>query len=105
MNQPALTPPSWDELIPANHVVRVVNRAIEQIDLKPLLKQYKGGGSSSYHPKMMLKVLIFAYSQCVYSSRQIAKAMRENINISGLVEAINPTFGPSIASAARWSRA
>jgi hypothetical protein len=48
MNRPALIPPSWDELIPGDHVVRVVNRAIEQIDLAALLKQYKGGGSSSY---------------------------------------------------------
>jgi transposase len=56
--QPSRIPPSWDELIPAEHVVRVVNRAIDKIDLEPLLKQYKGGGTSSYHPGMMLKVLV-----------------------------------------------
>jgi len=67
-------------MIPDNHLVRVVNTAIERMDLKPLLKHYKGGGTSSYHPKMMLKVLVYAYTQKLYSSRKIAKALRENIH-------------------------
>jgi transposase len=74
-DQPALIPPSWEELIPAKHVVRVVDKAIEALDLGFLKEKYKGGGTSSYHPKMMLKVLVYAYSQKVYSSRQIAKAL------------------------------
>lgn len=90
--QPALIPPSWDELIPAEHVVRVVNRTVEQIDLEPLLGQYKGGGVSSYHPKMMLKVLVYAYSQRVYSSRQIAKALRENIHYIWISGGNQPDF-------------
>ena len=48
-------PRSYEEVIPADHLVRVVNEAIEEIDLQPLLSQYKGGGTSSYHPMMMLK--------------------------------------------------
>jgi len=43
-------------MIPEKHLVRVVNQAIERMDIEPLLKHYKGGGTSSYHPKMMLKV-------------------------------------------------
>jgi len=58
MNQAALLPPSYEELIPADHLVRVVNEAVEKIDVSALLAQYKGGGTSSYHPKMMLKVLV-----------------------------------------------
>lgn len=92
MDQPALIPPSWEELIPAEHVVRVVNRAIEQIDLEPLLAQYKGGGVSSYHPRMMLKVLVYAYSQRVYSSRQIGKALRENIHYMWISGGNRPDF-------------
>ncbi len=90
--QPSLIPPSWDELIPAEHVVRVVNRAIDQIDLEPLMSQYKGGGTSSYHPGMMLKVLVYAYTQRVYSSRQIAKALRENVNFMWLSGGNRPDF-------------
>jgi transposase len=92
MAQPSLIPPSWDELIPANHIVRVVNRAIESINLEPLLRKYKGGGTSSYHPGMLLKILIYAYSQRIYSSRQIAKAVRENVNFLWLSGGNQPDF-------------
>ncbi|GIV65266.1 MAG: hypothetical protein KatS3mg046_526 [Bellilinea sp.] len=80
MGQPYLLPPSYDDLIEPGHLVRVVNHAIDQIDLSPLLAQYKGGGTSSYHPKMLLKVLLYAYTQKIYTSRKIAKALRENIH-------------------------
>ena len=80
MGQPSLLPADLEEMIPENHVVRVINEAIEQLDLSVLMERYKGGGTSSYNPKMMLKILVLAYSQGVYSSRKIAKALRENIN-------------------------
>lgn len=92
MAQPSLIPPSWDELIPANHIVRVVNRAIERINLEPMLRKYKGGGTSSYHPGMLLKVLVYAYTQRIYSSRQIAKAVRENVNFLWLSGGNQPDF-------------
>jgi transposase len=53
---------------------------VDSLDLEPILSEYKGGGTSSYHPRMMLKVLVYAYTQKVNSSRQIAKALRENVN-------------------------
>ena len=92
MVQPSLIPPSWDELIPANHIVRVVNRAIESINLEPLLKKYKGGGTSSYHPGMLLKKLVYAYTQRIYSTGQIAKAMGENVNFLWLSGGNQPDF-------------
>ena len=51
-----------------NHLVKIVNNAIERMDLSPLLKKYKGGGTSAYHPMMMLKVLVYAYTQKIYTS-------------------------------------
>ena len=62
MNQIALMPPSYDEKIPSEHLVRVVNKAIEDLRVDALLKQYAGGGTSSYHPKMMLKILVLFYN-------------------------------------------
>jgi transposase len=83
-NQQFLLPPSLSDLIPATHAVRVVNDVIDRIDLDPLLKTYSGGGASSYHPKMMLKVLIYAYLNNVYSSRRIEAALKENVNFMWL---------------------
>lgn len=74
-----LLPPSLDEMIATNHPVRVVNRVVDQIDIRPLIRTYKGGGSSSYHPRMLLKVLIYAYLRNIYSSRQMEYSLRENI--------------------------
>jgi transposase len=79
MGQMLLMPQSYEEMIPEDHLVRVVNRAVEQMDVESLVGQYTGGGTSSYHPKMMLKVLVYAYCQKIYTSRKIAAALRENI--------------------------
>lgn len=75
-----LFPPSIEELIPQDHPVRVVNGIIEQLDTKLLIKEYSKEGKPSYHPKMMLKVMVYAYMDNTYSSRKIEKAMRENVN-------------------------
>ena len=79
-NQMMLLPPSLEELIPQSHPVRTVNDVIERIDLEPLLKKFKGGGTSSYHPKMLLKVLVFSYLSNIYSSRKMEAAVKENIH-------------------------
>jgi transposase len=92
MNQVALMPPSYEEKIPADHLVRVVNEAVGQIDLSSLLAQYPGGGRSSYHPQMMLKVLVYAYAEKIYSSRRIAKALRENLYFMWISGESTPDF-------------
>lgn len=85
-------PPSLDEMVPADHLVRVINEAVDQLDIDPLLKQYKGGGSSSFHPRMMLKAIVYAYSEKIYSSRRIAKALRENVNFMWISGRNTPDF-------------
>ncbi len=92
MGQLVLLPVNLEEEIEPNHLVRVVNGAIEKMDLRVVYEQYKGGGTSSYHPKMLLKVLIYAYTQQVYSSRKIAKALRENIHFMWLSGNNQPDF-------------
>lgn len=80
-NQGQITflPPSLEDLIPENHIVRVVDSAIDNINTKPLYEKYEGGGASSYNPVMMLKIIIYAYTQKIFSCRNIAKSCRENI--------------------------
>jgi transposase len=92
MEQMKLLPPSLEELIPENHLVRVVNRVVEELDIAPLLVKYKGGGTSSYHPKMMLKVIVYAYTQKIYSSRKIEKALWENIGFMWISGGNQPDF-------------
>ena len=79
-HQAMLLPPSLDELIASGHPVRIVNQVLDKIDIDPLLKKYKGGGSSSFHPRMLLKVLVYSYINNTYSSRKIEAALKENIH-------------------------
>ncbi len=82
--QNMLLPPSLDELIDDNHSVRVVDQVIDHIDIDPLIKKFKGGGTSSYHPRLMLKVLIYGYLTNQYSSRKIEQALHQNIHFMWL---------------------
>ena len=91
-NQIILLPPNLNELIPENHLVRVINQVIEGINLKQLEVAYLGGGASSYHPKMMLKVIIYAYSTKVYSCRQIAAQLEKDIHFMWLAAMQRPKF-------------
>ena len=91
-NQQMLLPPSLDELIPEDHVVRVLDKVVEQLDLSPLFATYKGGGSSSYNPVMMLKVLLYGYIEQLYTPRRIAKALRENTHFMWLSGMNQPDF-------------
>ena len=75
--QAILMPANLDEMIPEVHVV---DEMIDQLDIVPLKRQYKGGGTSAYHPRMLLEVLVYAYTQQSFSSRKVAKALRENIH-------------------------
>lgn len=65
-DQLSLLPPSYDDLVPDNHPVRVVNTIIDHLDITALEQSYKGGGTSSYHPRMLLKVIIYAYLRNMY---------------------------------------
>ena len=88
-HQAFLFPPSLDSKIAANHPVRVVNDVIDKLDIDIILKKYKGGGTTSYHPRMLLKVLVYGYLNNVYSSRRIAASVKENIHfmwLAGLQE-------------------
>lgn len=78
-NQLMFLPPSLEELIPANHPGRTVSQIIDRIDLRSVYRCYSDNGSSSYHPRMLLKVLVYGYLENCYSSRKLEKATRENI--------------------------
>ena len=87
-NQPYLIPPNADELIPKDHLVRLVNEVIDR-----LMRKYQtGGGTSRYCPVMMTKVFVYGYMTKVCSSRILAKAVRENVMFMWLSGSQKPDF-------------
>lgn len=91
-NQNVLFPVSLSEKIFSNHPVRIVNHVVDALNIDLLLSKYKGGGTSSYHPRMMLKVLFYAYLNNIYSCRKIEKALQENIHFMWLSGNNTPDF-------------
>lgn len=73
-NQVLLFPGRLDENISAVHPVRIVNEVVDK-----LVSGYKGDGTRAYHPRMLLKILIYSYLSNIYSSRKIAQQLKENI--------------------------
>jgi transposase len=83
-NQIFLLPPSLEDMIDPNHPVRVVNQVIDSLDIDQLIKKYQGGGCSSYHPRLMLKILVYGYLTNIYSSRKIEQSVTQNIHFMWL---------------------
>ena len=90
--QDLLLPPSLEELVPENHLVRVVDAVIDRLDISNILSTYRGGGNSAFNPKMMLKVLVFAYLSNVYSSRRIEELLKRDIYFMWLSGMGRPDF-------------
>jgi len=91
-NQLMLLPPDIGSFIPDNHIVRTVDNVIDELKLSPLFDTYKGGGTSSYSPRMLLKVMTYGYIEKIYTSRTIAKALKENIYFMWLSGMSTPDF-------------
>jgi transposase len=87
-----LLPPSLDEFVPENHEARIINDVVDTMDLSPLLARYEGGGAPAYHPAMMLKVVIYAYSRGIYSSRSIARELKTDTAFMFLSGMQSPDF-------------
>ena len=90
--QNLLLPPTLDELVPENHMVRVVDAVIDRLDISDILSTYRGGGNSAFNPKMMLKVLVFAYLSNVYTSRRIEELLKRDIYFMWLAGMKRPDF-------------
>lgn len=78
--------------IPEGHLVRVIDGVVESIDLGVLESYYVGGGSSSYHPKMLIKVWLYGYCSKVYTSRVLSKALSEQVPFMWLAGGQSPCF-------------
>ena len=91
-NDNLLLPPCLGDYLPQNHPARVVSAIIDRIDISDIEAGYAGGGTSSYNPRMLLKVIVYAYLNNVYSGRQMEKLLVENIAYMWLSGMQTPDF-------------
>ena len=78
-NQQFLLPKNIHDFIGSGHIARLISEIIDGMDIEFILETYKGGGTSSYDPRMMLKTWILGFVNRVYSCRLVAKNLRENL--------------------------
>jgi transposase len=74
-----LLPPSVDEWLPQQHLARFVVEVVEGLDLRAMSDSYRGSGSASYHPKVLLAVLVYGYATGVFSSRKLERATYDSV--------------------------
>ena len=91
-NQTVLFPQRIDENIAANDPVRIVNTVVDNLNLDLFKKLYKDNGRCPYHPKMMLKVILYAYMNNIYSCRKIEKLLLRDIHYIWLSGNEHPDF-------------
>jgi transposase len=74
-----LLPPSVDEWLPERHMARFIVEVIEGLDLRAMSGSYRGSGSASYHPSMLLGLLVYGYATGVFSSRKLERATYDSV--------------------------
>src|SRR6516164_6806012 len=74
-----LLPPSVDEWLPQRHLARFVVEVIDGRDLRALVGGYRGSGSASYHPSVLLGLLVYGYATGVFSSRKLERATYDSV--------------------------
>ncbi|MCB9495953.1 MAG: IS1182 family transposase [Fibrobacteria bacterium] len=83
---PLLLPPSLQEWLPSDHLSHFISDTVDQLDLSSFHEAYDltRRGNQPYHPTMMVKILLYAYSTGVFSSRRIARCLREDVAFRSL---------------------
>ena len=74
-----LLPPSVDEWLPEKHLARFVVEVIDGLDLRAMSGSYRGSGSASYHPALLLGILVYGYATGVFSSRKLERATYDSV--------------------------
>lgn len=89
-----LLAPSVSDFVDADHLARfVVNLVRETLDLSAILSPYSSAtGQPPFDPRMMTALLLYGYTQGIYSSRRLARACRERVDFMAIVALDPPDF-------------
>ena len=93
-DQQLLLPTALQEWLPPDHLAYFISDVADQLDLSAITARYEGErrGGPPYHPRMMVKVLLYGYCTGVASSRRIAQRLHEDIAFRVLAANNTPDF-------------
>jgi transposase len=94
VDQAWLLPPSVHDFVPAGHPAHLIREIVrEELDLGAILATYdEPRGYPPFHPGMMTALLLYAYAQGLYSSRRIARACEERVDVMAVTGLARPDF-------------
>src|ERR1700733_7011449 len=98
-----LLPPSVDDWLPQRHLARFVVDVIDRLDLGAIVGSYRGRGSASYHPAVLLGILVYGYATGVLSSRQLELATYDSVAVRFVAANQHQPMTPSQVSAAGFA--
>lgn len=75
-----------DFSLPKNHLASVISSFVDSIPADVLLDKKSKTGRPAYHPALMLKIFLFAYSRRVFSGRKIERMLEENLPMMIMAE-------------------
>lgn len=87
---PMMLPLDLREWVPEDDMVHFVLEAVEAIPQSSFEVNYSGSGSAQYPPHMLLALLIYCYSQGVFSSRRIERATWHNVAVRYITGQTHP---------------
>lgn len=79
-------PINLDYMIPVDDSVRLLSQFVEEMDLENLYSTYSRVSENQVSPRTMLKIMIYAYMNRIFSSRDIERACKRDINFMYLLE-------------------
>ena len=93
-NQQLLLPAALQEWLPEDHLAYFISDTVDQLDLTDITTRYEQErrGGPPYHPRMMVKVLLYGYCAGLASSRRIAQRLHEDIAFRVLAANNTPNF-------------
>lgn len=91
-DQMLLLPPSLADFLDESHPAHVVNDLVDRLDLKVLIARYGDMGQPAYHPRLMLKVILYGFTVGIFSSRKLQRACQENLAFKYLAGMETPAF-------------
>ena len=87
-----LLPPSITEIIPKDHICFLVENYVDELNFSNFDLIYEGAGHPAYHPRIIMKILVYGMLCKTRSSRRLARATRENFVFMYLAEKVHPDF-------------
>ena len=93
-DQQLLLPAALQEWLPDDHLAYFISDVVDQLDMSEVTARYERErrGVPPYHPRMMVKVLLYGYCVGVASSRRIAQRLHEDIAFRVLAANNTPDF-------------